>query len=115
MALGTDTPSFLRRGYTVGPAYERQVLIRSENWRRHRPEDDACAGRNFIKVVAGSAVVWPFAAHAEQPDWARRVGVLMGFAESDPIVQPMVAAFRGGLLKPDPRPVDNFVSPLLTP
>ena len=55
--------------------------------------------RDFIIVIAGSAATWPLAAHAQQPGRARLVGVLMGFAESDPIAQSMVAAFRSGLPK----------------
>jgi hypothetical protein len=35
-----------------------------------------------------------FVARAEQRDRTRLVGVLMGFAESDPTAQSMVAAFR---------------------
>ena len=55
--------------------------------------------RDFIIVIAGSAATWPLAAHAQQPGRARPVGVLMGFAESDPIAQSMVEAFRGALPK----------------
>ena len=55
--------------------------------------------RDFIKVIVGSATFWPFAARAQQPDRARRIGVLMGFAESDPTAQSWVAAFRDALAK----------------
>ena len=55
--------------------------------------------RDFIKTVAGSAVAWPLAARAQQPDRMRRIGVLMGFAESDREGQAFVAAFREGLQK----------------
>ena len=53
--------------------------------------------RDFIKVIAGSAAAWPLAARGQQPSRTRLVGVLMGFAESDPIAQSMVAAFRTAL------------------
>src|SRR5262249_53951685 len=42
---------------------------------------------------------WPLAARA-QPDRIRRIGLLMGFAESDPEGQTLVTAFREGLQKP---------------
>ena len=40
--------------------------------------------RDFIKVIAGSAAAWPLAAHAQQPERMRRIGVLVGQAENDP-------------------------------
>jgi hypothetical protein len=33
--------------------------------------------RDFIKAIGNSAVVWPFAARAQQADQVRRMGVLM--------------------------------------
>ena len=39
--------------------------------------------RDFIKATAVSAVTWPLAARAQQRERVRRVGVLMGYAESD--------------------------------
>ena len=55
--------------------------------------------REFIKFLGGTAAVWPLAAHAQQPDQMRRVGVLMAHAESDPEFQAYVSAFREGLQK----------------
>jgi ABC-type uncharacterized transport system substrate-binding protein len=55
--------------------------------------------REFIKAIAGLAIAWPLAARAQQPDRMRRIGVLMGFAESDREGQAFVAAFRGALQK----------------
>jgi putative ABC transport system substrate-binding protein len=55
--------------------------------------------RDFITLLGGGAVVWPFAARAQQLDVVRRIGVLMGFAESDREGQAFVAAFREGLQK----------------
>jgi putative ABC transport system substrate-binding protein len=54
--------------------------------------------REFVTLLGGSAA-WPLAARAQQPDRMQRIGVLMGFAESDPEVQAFVAAFRVGLEK----------------
>src|SRR5262245_7871680 len=55
--------------------------------------------REFIKVVVGSAATWPLAARAQQAGGMRRIGVLMGYAESDREAQAWVAAFREGLQK----------------
>jgi putative tryptophan/tyrosine transport system substrate-binding protein len=48
--------------------------------------------REFITLV-GSAAVWPLAAHAQQGERMRRVGVLMGISASDPDYQRYVSAF----------------------
>jgi putative ABC transport system substrate-binding protein len=55
--------------------------------------------REFITLLGGAAAVWPVAARAQQPERMRRIGVLMGYAESDPEGQASFAAFRGGLQK----------------
>ena len=55
--------------------------------------------REFITLIGGAAIGWPLAAHAQQPDRMRRIGVLMGFPESDLQAQSFIAAFRDGLQK----------------
>jgi putative ABC transport system substrate-binding protein len=55
--------------------------------------------RDLIKVIAGSAAAWPFAARAQQPNRIPRMGVLMGWPESDPRARSYLAAFRGALAK----------------
>jgi len=52
--------------------------------------------REFITLLVGAAA-WPLAARAQQLDRMRRIGVLMGFAESDPTAQSWLAAFRNAL------------------
>jgi len=53
--------------------------------------------REFITIFGGAAVAWPLAARAQQPARMRRVGVVMGYAESDPNGQLQVTAFRQSL------------------
>jgi putative tryptophan/tyrosine transport system substrate-binding protein len=55
--------------------------------------------REFITLLGGAAATWPLTVHAQQPDRGRRIGVLMGYAESDPDAQAWYAAFRDGLQK----------------
>ena len=55
--------------------------------------------REFIKVIGGAAATWPIAVRAQQVERMRRIGVFAGLAESDPVVQLLVAAFRGALAK----------------
>ena len=55
--------------------------------------------RDFIKTVASSAASWPFAAHAQQTERMRRIGVLMLYPEDDPEGQLRATAFRQGLQK----------------
>jgi ABC-type uncharacterized transport system substrate-binding protein len=55
--------------------------------------------RDFIALIGGAAAAWPLPLSAQQPDRMRRIGVLMGYAESDREGQGFVAAFREGLQK----------------
>jgi len=50
--------------------------------------------REFISLLGGAGAAWPLAAHAQQTDSMRRIGVLLGYAENDPSAQPRLAAFR---------------------
>ena len=55
--------------------------------------------REFITLIGSAVAVWPLASHAQQVGSARRIGVLIGFAENDPAVQSWLATFRGALTK----------------
>ena len=54
--------------------------------------------REFILLLGGVATTSP-CAWAQQPDRARRIGVLIGYTESDSEIQTQIAAFRDGLRK----------------
>jgi putative ABC transport system substrate-binding protein len=53
--------------------------------------------RKFLAALGGAAATWPFAAHAQQGQRMRRIGVLMHLAADDPEGQRRVAAFLQGL------------------
>ena len=53
--------------------------------------------REFIILLGSAGAAWPLAARAQQPARMRRVGVVMGYAESDPNGQLQVTAFRQSL------------------
>jgi putative ABC transport system substrate-binding protein len=53
--------------------------------------------REFISLFCGAAVAWPITVAAQQR--ARRIGVVMGYPESNPNAQLQVTAFRQQLRK----------------
>jgi putative tryptophan/tyrosine transport system substrate-binding protein len=53
--------------------------------------------REFMAALAGVAAAWPLAARAQPQDRMRRLGVLMGNRQSDPVGQAFAAALGRGL------------------
>src|SRR5262245_7885398 len=53
--------------------------------------------RDFITLLGGAAAAWPLAAHAQQSEQVRRVGMLIGQAADDVDGKARLAAFVQGL------------------
>jgi putative tryptophan/tyrosine transport system substrate-binding protein len=61
------------------------------------PLGEALRRREFIALIGGATAAWPLAAHAQQPEQMRRVGVLLAGAENDPNQQEDQTKFSDAL------------------
>src|SRR5207245_5099242 len=84
----------MRRIGLAAPAHNPIVVASAS--RRDHPVMDR---RVFLSVVGGSMLATSLAAEGQQAERLRRIGVLMGYAETDPAAQANVEAFRAGLQK----------------
>jgi len=57
--------------------------------------------REFITFAGSVAATWPLAAHAQQPERMRRIGILTFLTEDDPATKPRIAALIEGLQQLD--------------
>jgi len=58
--------------------------------------------RDFIKAIVGAVTAWPFAARAQQAAASRRIGVLMGLAETDPLTIKISERHRSRIILQEP-------------
>jgi hypothetical protein len=71
--------------------------------------------REFITLIGGAVAAWPLESLAQHSERLPHVGVLVGFAENDPLAEAHIAAFRQGLQQLGLRSELTFAMRLPTP
>src|SRR5262252_1531560 len=81
----------------LGTARSRRAIVPFTHLAREGRMTVTIGRRELLVALGGAAVAWPLAAHAQQGERMRRIGVLEPLAVDDPETLARVTAFAQGL------------------